>query len=100
MTTYRRPPRALPREARLQLLRNRQLWREAEEEWQRAEAALREFDADVIRGPNEMLAELPTTRESLVTARDEALRRVIELDRAYLAASGADSHDGTEHALS
>ena len=100
MTTYDRTTQGQDREVRLELLRNRQQWREAEEEWLRAEAALREFEAPVVREPNEVLADLPATRDSLVSARDEALRRVIELDQAYIAALGTRAQEGVEKAFS
>jgi len=85
MTTYNQRAQRPSQEAHRNLQRNRHLWRDAERELLRAEAALQEFDADVVREAHEMLADLPASRDGLLAARDEALRRVRELDQAYVA---------------
>ncbi len=85
MTTHDRLTLAYSADENLVLRSNRLQWRDAEREWLRAEDDLREFEERVLRRPNELLAELSETGESLRLRRDEARERVNELDLAYAA---------------
>ncbi len=93
MTTHDRPTRAQLAEQNLALQANRLHWRDAESEWLRAEAALRDFEERLANYPDELHTSLEETGERLRLRRDDARERVFELDRAYSAAFEAAARE-------